>query len=82
MFEKRSLELSDKDMPGLKGKTVGDKVSVSVEGAITEVRKEMNYTDGESKETGAICYRLEIKSFNGKKSKRIKSEAVPTQEGD
>ena len=84
MGDKRTIELSDKDMPGLKGKTIGDSVSVKVMGKIIEVRQQTEYDTkkNESKETGAICYRLEINSFNGKESKRIKTEAVPIQEED
>jgi ribosomal protein L21E len=80
--EKRHIRLSDKDMPSLKGKTVGDKVSINLEGTIAEVSKETEYNEDTERDTGNVCYRVEVDSFGGKKSKRVDTSPKKEPEED
>ncbi len=68
MISKRkpSLEVSEKDVKGLKGTTVGSKCNLTVDGTISEIRKAHEYDEDKSTK-----YTIEIDKIKNYGSKRI-----------
>ena len=63
---KPSLEVNEKDIKGLQGKTVGDKCELLIKGTINEVRKASEYDENKSNK-----YRIEIDKIENYGSKRM-----------